>query len=128
MAGIPNELEAARNVSLATFRRTGEQVNTPVWCIGLDARLYINTGAGSFKVKRLRAHPAVRVAPCTMSGQLLGAWRDGTARVVDEPGLVRRVGMAMRKKYWSTRLTPLLGLFSRRFSERVIVEVTLGPA
>jgi hypothetical protein len=116
----------ARNISLVTFRKDGRAVATPVWPVALDGKLYVNTDARSWKVRRLRRSPRVRVAPCTMRGTVTAAYLEGTGRVLDDPALAARVNGALRFKYgWQTALTPLLGLFSRRFRERVILELTL---
>jgi len=121
-------LESARTVCLATFRRDGRQVNTPVWVVQLGDRLYVNTEAASAKVKRIRNNPRIRIAPSTMGGKPLADWRDGTARLVEDAALVRRVNDAIRAKYGlQARLYALLALFSRRVRDRVIVEVQLSP-
>jgi hypothetical protein len=44
---MPGGVESARTVSLATFRRDGRQVNTPVWVVRVGDRLYVNTEAAS---------------------------------------------------------------------------------
>jgi uncharacterized protein len=51
-------------ISLATFRRNGEAVQTPVWFAILGGNLYVVTDGTSAKVKRIRATKRVRVAPC----------------------------------------------------------------
>ena len=119
-------LEDEANVCLTTFRRDGTPVDTPVWVVGRQGRLYLNTAAGSFKVKRIRANPAIRLAPCSMRGTVTGAWHSGKARIVNEAAVVEPVRRAFRAKYrWSLLLLPLFARFSRRYRERVFVEVTL---
>jgi len=60
-----SDLDRHRYVSLATFRRNGAEVATPVWFAALGARLYVVTSGDSGKVKRLRNTPRARVAPST---------------------------------------------------------------
>jgi PPOX class probable F420-dependent enzyme len=121
-------MESARTVSLATFRRDGRQVDTPVWVVMVGDRLYVNTESASAKVKRIRNNPRIRMAPSTMGGRPLAEWREGTARLVDDAGLVRRVNEAIRAKYGlQARIYSLFALFSRRVRERTIVEVQLSP-
>ena len=45
--------------------------------------LYIRTGPESWKVKRIRKNPSVRLAPSTMSGKVKGDWVKGEAHFVD---------------------------------------------
>lgn len=68
---------------LTSFRRSAEPVPTPVW-FGLagDGRLYLRSEAGVGKVKRIRANPDVRVAPCDVRGKPLGPPAEGRARVL----------------------------------------------
>ena len=123
---MTDSLEVARNVALTTFRRDGRAVSTPVWVVKVGERPYVNTEAGSGKVKRLRNNPRIRIAPCTMSGRPLAEEREGTARVVDDAALVRRVNDAIRAKYGlMASVYSLFALFSRRARERVILEVQL---
>ena len=42
---------------------------------------YIYSEADAGKVKRIRNNAKVRVVPCTMHGNVRGAWIDGCARI-----------------------------------------------
>lgn len=59
-------------LSLTTYRRDGTPVSTPVWFVEEDGRLFVTTGAESYKAKRLRRNPVAMVAPCTARGALKG--------------------------------------------------------
>jgi hypothetical protein len=93
------DLDHHRYISLATFRRSGAEVATPVWFAALGARLYVFTMADSGKVKRLRHTPRARVAPSDMRGRVQGAWQPATARLVTDPGVIDRAHAALRAKY-----------------------------
>jgi uncharacterized protein len=82
------DLADARYVSLTTFRKDGTPVATPVWVVGDDGRLLVVTGAESWKVKRIRHDPHVRVAPCTGRGKLKGDAVDARAEIVSDTRLV----------------------------------------
>jgi PPOX class probable F420-dependent enzyme len=45
--------------------------------------LYIYTLANAGKVKRIRRHPRIRLAPCTMRGTVIGPWVEADATIVD---------------------------------------------
>jgi PPOX class probable F420-dependent enzyme len=83
LSGNFDSLRGHKYCLLVTFRRDGTGVPTPVW-FGLDeaGRLYFRTGADVAKVRRLRSHPGVLVAPCTLRGKPLGSSVEGTARVL----------------------------------------------
>ena len=70
-------------LSLETFKKNGQGVKTPVWFVLHNDALYVYTEADSWKVKRIRNNPRVRVAVCNVRGTVKGPWLDGTASFVE---------------------------------------------
>ena len=70
-------------ISLETVKKNGERAKTPVWFVLHNNALYVYTEADSWKVKRIRNNPRVRVAVCNIRGDVRGQWLDGTASIVD---------------------------------------------
>jgi PPOX class probable F420-dependent enzyme len=70
-------------ISLETFKKNGQGVKTPVWFVLNNDALYAYTEADSWKVKRIRNNPRVRVAACNMRGDVKGPWLDATASLVE---------------------------------------------
>jgi len=70
-------------MSLETFKKNGQGVKTPVWFVVHNDALYVYTEADSWKVKRIRNNPRVRVAVCNIRGDVKGAWFDATASIVE---------------------------------------------
>ena len=117
-------LDRRRYVALATFRRTGAEVRTPVWFAAMDGKIYVFSAGESGKVKRLRHSSRARVAPCDVRGEVRGAWWDGTARLVTEPGLIERAHAAMRAKYgWQGWLGDLFSRLTGRIRRRAWIEI-----
>jgi PPOX class probable F420-dependent enzyme len=122
------DLARERYVSLATFRKTGAEVRTPIWFALADDTLWIVTGGDSGKVKRLRHTPRVRVAPCDVRGLVHGAWREGAARLVEDPGDIGRAHALLRAKYgWQVTLLDLMSRLSGRIKRRAWLAVRLAP-
>lgn len=116
-----------RYVSLATFRRDGREVRTPVWVATLDGRAYVFSSPEVGKVKRIRANGRARLAACTMRGEVTGPWCDARARLVDEPALVARAHRALIAKYgWQMRLIDLMSRLSGRYARRAWIELELA--
>jgi PPOX class probable F420-dependent enzyme len=116
-------LQGHKYLSLETYRRNGDGVRTPVWFAGepvegAPEKLYAYSVADSGKAKRIRNGNRVRVAPCNVSGNLLGDWIDARAEIVS--GDDAKHGMSLLdKKYFPLRqLLDLFWFFSRR--ERVV--------
>ncbi len=95
-------LDDERYMSLVTFRRSGEEVATPVWFAEANGGLYVGTFPETGKLKRIRANPAVKVAPCNFRGLVTGPYEEATAEVIGDSEEARR---ALAEKYtWQWRL------------------------
>ena len=58
-------------VSVATFRKTGATVATPIWIVALDGgRVGLLTSSASGKAKRLRNSPNVTLQPSDVRGRV----------------------------------------------------------
>ena len=118
------ELDRHRYLSLATFRRNGAEVATPVWFAASANRLYVFTAGDSGKMKRLRHSPRARVAPCDARGRVGGAWRDATARIIDDERLIRQARAALHAKYgWQLILLDLGARLTGRLPRRAYIEI-----
>jgi len=53
MASIPAEIHGQRYLSLATFRKSGVAVYTPIWFAEDDNKLYFMTSSKTGKYKRI---------------------------------------------------------------------------
>lgn len=103
---IPAEIHGQKYISLATFRKTGTPVYTPIWFAEEGDRLYFMTSSKLGKVKRIRNHPQVKIAPCTIRGKITGPEFPATARILPPPE-ASKVRHAINAKYWLARL-PLI--------------------
>lgn len=111
-------------MSLATFRKTGAEVKTPVWFATTGGKLYCFSAADAGKLKRLRNSPRARVAPCDVRGNVTGPWRDTNARIVDDAPLIERVYGALGDKYgWQIGIFNFGARLIGRFKRRVFIEV-----
>jgi PPOX class probable F420-dependent enzyme len=109
-------------LNLETFKKSGDGVKTPVWFAAEhsarldsnDAKLYIYTIGVSGKVKRIRNNSRVRIAPCTMRGEVRGEWVDARAEIVT--GDEAEYGTALlNKKYFPWKqVLAFFAKFSRR--------------
>ena len=107
-------------ISLETFKKNGEGVKTPVWFVLHNEALYAYTEADSWKVKRIRNNPRVRVAPCTVRGAVKGPWVDGRATIVE--GEERRVAdKLLDRKYFLKVIFNVLTKINRH--QRAMIKV-----
>lgn len=117
-------LDRHRYLSLATFRRSGAEVRTPVWFAAVDGKLYVFTAGESGKVKRLRHSSRARVARSDMRGHVRGAWYDAAARIVTEPAVIESARAALRAKYgWQMWIGDLFSRLTGRIRRRAWIEI-----
>jgi hypothetical protein len=104
MSPIPPEIRGQRYISLATFRRNGKAVYTPVWFGEDNDHLYVMTSGKMGKSKRIRNNPQVQVAPCTMRGRITGSEFAAHARFL-KPEEFQHARQLINAKYWLARVS-----------------------
>ncbi|CAG0992212.1 hypothetical protein MYXO_02466 [Myxococcaceae bacterium] len=113
-------------LSLATKRRDGRFVETPVWFAAMRGRLYVFTEARAGKVKRLRNFPELRVAPCNVRGRVHGPWIEGRGRRIEDPPTVAAAYSALHRKYgWQMMLADFFSRITGRIDGRAMLEIEL---
>ena len=121
-------LDPAREpyVSLATYRRDGREVRTPVWIAGAGGSFYLFTAPTVGKVKRIRLNGRASLAACTMLGKVTGPWVTAAARLVQDEPTKARALRALRAKYgWQMWISDGMSMLSGRFKQRLYIEITL---
>ena len=120
-AGRVDDLRG-KHCLVVSYRRDGTPIPTPVW-FGLDeGRVYFRAEGDSGKVKRIRANPTVRLAPCDSRGRPTGPLLEATARVL-APGEEHTAERAI-----GTRYGPGRRLYERWFTLPGGVYVECTPA
>jgi uncharacterized protein len=101
--------------------RAADPVTTPVWYVVRDGKLYVRTGAGSGKVKRIRNDPHVQLAPATVRGKQLGLESEARARILGpgEEELAEKVMKRLSRRY---KTMPIVDLFVGR-EEHAVLEI-----
>jgi uncharacterized protein len=129
MSSALTALSDAKYVSLRSFKRNGEPVDTPVWFAVAEGRLVVFTDGTSYKVKRIRRNPNVQLARCDFRGNVLGPWHAATCRAVEaDPERIGRAYAALNRKYGLLmRIGTVLSTLAGRVKRRLILEITLDP-
>lgn len=121
-------LEGGSYLSLATKKRSGEFVNTPVWFAPEGGSYYLFSAGDAGKVKRLRNFREAKVAACTVTGAVTGEWLNAEAELLDSPADQATALKALRKKYgWQMTITDLLSRLTGKYAKRAYIRVTLRP-
>ncbi len=114
-------------VSLATYRRNGNEVRTPVWIAKVEDYFYVFSEGTAGKVKRIRANGRARLAACTSRGYIRSDWLESRARIVTEAGVIEAAYRALRNKYgWKMQLVDVFSKLIGRYNKRVIIELQIA--
>lgn len=128
-------LAEATYINFATFRKSGQAVETPVWFApDIDTEpktdkiiFYIFSAGEAGKIKRLRNSSRSKIAPCNFSGKILGDWSDTEAVILSGEHDVSMAHQALIHKYgWQMRGTDLASKFSGRFNQRAYIKIQLN--
>jgi hypothetical protein len=126
----PHELTRERYVNLATFRKSGAEVKTPIWFASDPQdprRLWMYTNGKSGKVKRIRNDGRSRLAACNARGRVHGPWLEATSRIErDARQSARALDLLIQKYGWQARLLLLGARIGNTWKDRTILEVTLA--
>jgi PPOX class probable F420-dependent enzyme len=112
-----------RYLSLESFKRDGTPVQTPVWFAEDQGILYVYTLANAGKVKRIRRHPRIRLALCTMRGKVTGPWVEAEATIVDATTAAHGHALLHHKYGWMKGMGDLFSRIMQR--ERVVIAMRL---
>ena len=98
-----------KTILLTTYRRDGTPVGTPV-SIAVDGdRAFIRTWDTAWKVRRMRNHPEVEIAPSTMLGRPTGAAVRARVRLLDGAESARAArALARKHPFLHGLIVPLL--------------------
>ena len=78
-----NDIESEKYISVETYRENGNPVRTPVWFTIKDNQIFVVTRDQTGKVKRLKNNTQVKIATCTIRGEIKGKWISGIAEILD---------------------------------------------
>ncbi len=102
-SSIPAEIHGQRYISLATFRKNGASVHTPIWFAENDGKLFFMTSTKLWKYKRIRNNPQVKIASCTIRGRITGPEFAATARILPSEEFAK-ARMLINAKYFLARI------------------------
>ncbi len=111
-------------INLATFRKNGKTVETPVWFAQAEDSLYVFSAGNAGKVKRLRNNTQAKIARCTTTGKLLGQWQDVSAQLLITDQEKQIAYQAIRKKYgWQMALLDFFSTIGGKKKLRAFIRI-----
>jgi PPOX class probable F420-dependent enzyme len=122
-----SQFSGRRYINLESYKKDGKPVLTPVQSIEENGLIYFRTGPKTWKVKRIRRNPHVRIVLSERNGKPTGAWVDGRAQVLEGEESDRV--MALFKKEYGTVGNSLVNFVGRLRGERLttVISIELEP-
>ena len=123
---MPTDLDAARYVSLTTFKKDGSPKATPVWITGTGGSYLFTTGDKAWKTRRLNRNAAVAVQVCDMRGRVKPntVIHRGTGEVQTTPESVAVAERALAAKYgWQFKTAQVVDWLKLKLGRSVKQEV-----
>jgi len=111
-------------LNLESYRKNGQGVQTPLWFVEEGGVICVSTPAESWKVKRIRRNPRVRIVPSTLGGKPQGEWVEASARLEDGPAAARAQELLIQKYGWQKKLINFFGGLAGRKS--VVISIHLN--
>lgn len=109
-------------INLQTYRKNNSPINTPVWFVISHDKIYIVTREFTGKIKRIKNNNKVKIAICSISGELKGGWISGRANFTSEDETVKAVKLIHRKYgLWSR----IVGIFSSKSGARIGISIKI---
>lgn len=106
---------------LTTFKRNGEGVSSPMWFCVDDEKVYMTTRGESWKVKRIRRNPSVKIGWSNSSGRQHGKLFSAVATIVDDIEEREAAIRQLNKKYGLKKKLIDFGLrFAKDKSEAIL--------
>ena len=119
-------LKQSHYLSLGTYRKSGEIVDTPVWFAESKGTYYIFSARQAGKIKRLKNSSQARIATCTTTGKLTGDWISASARVLESSEVTTAL-QALHNKYgWQMSVIDWLSKMVGRYQKRAYIAVQIN--
>ncbi|MBL4889199.1 MAG: PPOX class F420-dependent oxidoreductase [Candidatus Lindowbacteria bacterium] len=120
------DLIGKKYINLATYRKNGLEVQTPIWFIVVDGIIYVFTKSDAWKIKRIRNNSTVKIALCTISGTVTGEWSEGRAEV--DPAVLSSSALYhqfVTKYGWQMRIANVFSSLTGQIKNRVLIAITV---
>lgn len=115
-------------INLATQKRDGSFVNTPVWFAKDNTNnIYFIFSAGEAgKVKRIKNFSKVKVATCNYQGNLFGEWFKAEAELIEDEVSVKLAYMRLMEKYgWQFQIVNFFSRLTGKYNQRQVIKFKL---
>ena len=109
-------------ISLETYKKDNTPIRTPVWFVIDDDRICIMTKDSTGKVKRLRNNQNVRIALCSMKGEIKNDWVSGMAKMIVGDDVEKIIKLRKKKYGFSARL---ISVFTSQKGNNVVYSIDL---
>ena len=116
-------LMQAKFLSLGTYRKSREIVNTPIWFAELEGIYYAFSAGGAGKIKRLKNSSQSKVAACTSTGRVTGTWINASAWVLEKNEQTTALKALHQKYGWQMSMVDYLSKLTGKYNQRAYIAI-----
>jgi hypothetical protein len=120
-----SQFSGRRYINVESYKKDGTPKLTPVQSIERDGTVYFRTGPDTWKVKRIRNNPHIRIVLSDMRGNPLGEWVEGEAEVLDGTDKIK--AEQFFKEEYGPVGNSLINLVGRMRGHRLTAFVSVRP-
>jgi uncharacterized protein len=126
-SSLAMQFSGRRYINLESYRRDGQPKLTPVQSLMENGPVYVQTDPATWKVKRIRNNPHVRIVPSDRNGKPKGTWVEGEAELLQ--GNERDRILRLFKSEYGMVGSRIVSLIARLRGERLteVIRISLGP-
>jgi PPOX class probable F420-dependent enzyme len=118
------QFSCRRYINLESYKKNGDLKLTPVQSIESAGVVYIRTDSNTWKVKRIRRNPHVRIVPSDRNGKPTGTWVEGEAHVLE--GKENEQAMELFKKEYGSVGNSMVNFAGRLRGERLTTVISVN--
>ena len=118
-----DKLEASNYMSLATRKKSGDFVETPVWFAPEGDSYYVFSAGNAGKVKRLRNFTDAKIARCTATGRVTGEEFEADAYLLEGADEATALKALHLKYGFKMKVTDLLSSLTGKKAKRTYIRV-----
>lgn len=123
---MPNNWEHYEYLSLATQKRDGSWVETPVWFSQEGNVIYAFSESKAGKVKRIRNFPGVKITPCTVTGKTLSHSDNAKAEILIEKSTIEVAKASLKTNYgWKMSILDILSRLAGKIDKRSYIKIVI---
>ena len=119
-----DEFSGRKYINLESYNLRGEPKRTPVQSMEYNGLIYVRTDPKTWKVRRIRKNPHVRIVISDRNGKPMSNWVDAEAQIVESEEKRNEIQNVFKKAYGRVG-NSIVNLVARGRGEQLTEVITI---